>query len=98
MGKKIESEIENGLYFHSTEAENTTLLEALERYAREVTSEKKSAYAELARIKIWQKNELAPCFLTAIRGKDLAAYRDWLMVKRQTLYGWNLPSFPISIQ
>ncbi len=50
--RKIESEIEDGLYFHSTEAENTILHVALERYAREVTSEKKSAYAELARIKI----------------------------------------------
>ncbi len=74
--KQKESEMERGLYFDTTEAENTSLFEALERYAREITSQKKGAYAELPRIRAWQRYPIAQCSLSTIRGKDMAAFRE----------------------
>jgi integrase len=65
-----------GLYFDMTEAENTTLYEALDRYAKEITPTKKEPSVELGRIRTWQKHKLAQYSLAVIRGKDLAAYRD----------------------
>ena len=74
--KRIETEMDDGLFFDTTEAQNTTLFEALERYSREITPQKKVASVELGRIKVWQNNNLATRSLASIRGKDLAAYRD----------------------
>lgn len=71
-----ESEMERGLYYDATEAENTTLFEALERYSREITPQKKGAKAEMQRIRVWQQHSIAQCSLTTIRGKDMATHRD----------------------
>ena len=63
--------------FHSrAEAERTTLTEALDRYAREVTPGKKGAAKELNRIKLWKARPLSARFLPAIKGADLAKHRD----------------------
>ncbi len=76
-----ESEMERGLYFDATEAENTTLFEALDRYSQEITPHKKGAKAEMQRIRVWQQHSLAQCSLTTIRGKDIATYRDQRLAK-----------------
>ena len=60
----------------TTEAERTTLEEALTRYAREITPRKKDSTRELNRIKAWQKDALAKRFLARLRGSDFAEYRD----------------------
>jgi integrase len=60
----------------STEANRTTLLEALERYRREVTPLKKGAKREEGRIRVWQKNPMSFRFLSQLRGADFAKYRD----------------------
>jgi len=73
---EVESKMNNGLYMDMTEAQNTILHEALERYAREVTLTKKESSVELGRIRRWQKHKLAKYSLAVIRGKDMAAYRD----------------------
>jgi integrase len=60
----------------STEADRTTLREALERYKREITPKKKGARREQQRIDAWLKHPLAYRFLSRLRGQDFAEYRD----------------------
>lgn len=74
--RKVESEMERGLWRDSTEAERTTLKDALDRYAREVTPNKKGATVEKYRIARWQDDKLAKRSLASIRGADLATWRD----------------------
>lgn len=74
--RKTESEMERGAFVCSREAENTTLSEALERYAQEISPEKKGRGQELQRIKIWKTHALAQRALSSLRGADLAKYRD----------------------
>ena len=74
--RKIESEIDGGIFVSRKEAENTTLSEALDRYEREVIPAKKGAKQESVRIRTWEKTPLAFRFLATIQGKDIATYRD----------------------
>jgi len=60
----------------STEADNTTLGEALRRYAKEVTPRKKGADRELDRIAAWLRDDLSHRHLARLRGSDFAEYRD----------------------
>ncbi len=72
----IESEMDRGVFCSQAEAEKTTLDEALERYLREITPEKKGAKQEKSRINILRQSMLAPRYLASIRGTDVAKYRD----------------------
>ena len=54
------------------EAEATSLSEALDRYAREVSSKKKSGNREIFTIRWWQTSSLGERSLASIRGKDVA--------------------------
>lgn len=72
----IESEMGRGVFVSMKEAESTTLAEALKRYLKEVTPNKKGWKREEQRIKVWLESELAPRPLASIRSTDLAAYRD----------------------
>jgi len=72
----LESEIGRGVYRPQKEAETTTLAEALDRYEREISSEKKGATKEASRIKFWKAHPLAGRSLASIQGKDLATFRD----------------------
>ena len=58
------------------EAERTTLAAALDRYKREVTPGKKSAYGEGRLIERFKATGLAAFSLATIQGSDIAAYRD----------------------
>ena len=70
--RRIEEEMDRGAFVSRTEAETTTLAEALERYRVEVSSKKKSAGREKFTIKIWSESPLGPRTLASIRGKDIA--------------------------
>lgn len=74
--KKVESEMDQGLFVSSKEAQRTTLGEALERYAKEVSAAKKSVDMELCRIRKWREHPLALRSLASLRGMDFAKYRD----------------------
>ncbi|MFM0209414.1 hypothetical protein PQQ96_18585 [Paraburkholderia sediminicola] len=74
--RRIESEIDAGIYIDRTEAERTTLREALDRYAREVVPTKRYPKQERTRIIRWQQHDLAYRTLTSLRGVDFAKYRD----------------------
>jgi integrase len=60
----------------SSEAQRTTLREALERYLREITPTKKGARREQDRVKAWMNNPLSLRFLSQLRGSDFAKHRD----------------------
>ena len=71
-----ESELERGLYICPAEAQRTTLADALDRYKREISIHKKSHGVEKYYIQHWKGSKLAPLALSAIRGSDVAQYRD----------------------
>ena len=74
--REIERDMARGEFVSREEAESTTLYEALDRYAREITPQKKSALHEANRIANLKKTWLAQRSLAEIRGVDLARYRD----------------------
>jgi hypothetical protein len=74
--RQIEAEMDRGVFVSRAEAEGTTLSDALERYAKEITPKKKGAQQELTRIKRWQKHALGARYLATIKGSDLARFRD----------------------
>ncbi|MDA8381763.1 MAG: site-specific integrase [Betaproteobacteria bacterium] len=74
--RDVESKMDKGIFMSTTEAESTTLHEALERYEREVSALKKGRGPESVRLRRWKADPLASRMLASIRGSDLAAYRD----------------------
>jgi integrase len=57
-------------------ADQLTLHDALERYAREVTPSKRGQQQELSRLRRWQQNPMAEQPLSQIRAADFARFRD----------------------
>lgn len=72
----IESEMGRRVFVDRREAEQTTLLEALDRYERQVTPTKRGQQQERSRLNTWRRSELAHRTLASIRGADLAKWRD----------------------
>ena len=72
----IEREMDAGIFVSRNEAESTSFAKALELYAKEVTSKKRSSDSELSRIQALQRHPLALRSLASIRGADMATYRD----------------------
>ena len=60
----------------STQAERTTLKQALLRYLREVTPGKKGRALEARRVKSWMQHPLAQRRLSELRAAEFANYRD----------------------
>lgn len=74
--RRIESEMDRGVYIDRTESERTTLAEALERYRREIVPVKRHPYQENQRINRWLDYALTKRSLANLRGADFATYRD----------------------
>lgn len=74
--RRTEGEMDAGVYVDRTEAERTTLREALERYQREIVPTKRYPKQENTRIGRWLRHELAYRTLASLRGADFARYRD----------------------
>lgn len=72
----IESEMARGVFISRTEAERVTLADCLKRYLAEVTPTKRSAYSESCRIGTLLQHPLSQAYMAAVRGTDLAKYRD----------------------
>jgi len=72
----IESEMHRGVFIDRTEAERTTFAEALERYACEVTVNKRGWETELHRINALKKHPLAARSMASLRAVDFANFRD----------------------
>jgi integrase len=73
---KVESETLHGVFVPQDELDRTTLAQALDRYAREVTPTKKGACTEQRRIAQLKRHSLAARYIASIRSVDLARYRD----------------------
>jgi len=77
--KMLESEMSRGVWVSRSEAEATTLYEALTRYEEEVSPAKKGAAQESSVLKTCKAVDLAKRPLAAIRSADVAKLRDeWL--------------------
>ncbi|ONA16683.1 site-specific integrase [Burkholderia pseudomallei] len=75
----IESEISRGAWISRSEAEATTLYDALTRYVAEIVPAKKGAAQEESVLRACKAEELAKRPLAAIRSTDVARLRDqWL--------------------
>jgi integrase len=75
----IESEMSRGVWVSRSEAEATTLYQALERYEEEVSLSKKGAAQEISVLKTYKAIDLARRPLATIRSADIAKLRDgWL--------------------
>ncbi|KWF21672.1 site-specific integrase [Burkholderia pseudomultivorans] len=75
----IESEMSRGVWVSRSEAEATTLYEALNRYEEEVSLSKKGAAQEASVLKACKTADLAKRPLATIRSADVAKLRDeWL--------------------
>lgn len=72
----VEGEMLRGVFVSRVESERTTLQQALDRYALEVTPNKKGAARELQRIRLWKDHPLSYRALASIRGADMAKYRN----------------------
>lgn len=72
----VESEMSRGVYVNRSEAESTTLEDALDRYEKEVSVTKKSYDSEKWRIAAWRKHKLASHSLATLRSTDFAQFRD----------------------
>lgn len=70
--RKVESEIERGLWRDSTEAERTALAEALRRYEREKTGEKRGEVQERSVLRGLHDEPLARLTLARVRSVDVA--------------------------
>jgi len=74
--KITEAEIIRGVFIKRTDAERTTLGDALKKYEDEVTPNKRGADQELHRIRVWKSDPLAKKSLASLRGVDFAKWRD----------------------
>lgn len=71
-----ERAIDRGEWIDHSEAEGTTLTEALDRYASEITPHKKGHRQEHLRIQAWKRVQFAHKPLSRIRSTDVATWRD----------------------
>ncbi len=74
--RAIEREMDRGRFVSSAEAESTTFTEALDRYEREIASNKRGAVQEKSLIRMLRDSWLAKRSLAAIRRADIAKLRD----------------------
>lgn len=74
-----EAEMDAGRFVSRKEADEMTLLNALEKYGRDVTPVKKGARQEMSILKMLSTSVIAKRPLSSIRSGDIAALRDsWL--------------------
>ena len=74
--RMVESEIERGVFISRSAAESTTLKEALERYEKEITANKRGADKEAYILKRFAAAKLGQRALATIRSLDVAKWRD----------------------
>ena len=72
----VESEMGRGTFRSRAEAERMTLMEALDRYEREVSPTKRSGASEHYKLDTLRRSGLASYSLANLRGADVACWRD----------------------
>ncbi|MDB5781683.1 site-specific integrase [Caballeronia mineralivorans] len=74
--RRIESEMDRGTFVDRTEAERNTFGDLLQRYAEEVSPQKKGEAEEVLRIRKISLDPIANYKVAALSGKVVADYRD----------------------
>jgi len=74
--REQERHIDTGLFIDDFKERQTTLVELLERYAEEVSSDKRGSRAESYRIESFKKLSLAKHAISAITPQMVASWRD----------------------
>lgn len=77
--KMIEHEMDRGVFIDRSEAEATTLKEALQRYLNEVTITKKGAREESFKIGKLTRHPISTRFIANIQPADMAAFREEML-------------------
>ncbi|WP_031573127.1 hypothetical protein [Acidithiobacillus thiooxidans] len=67
--RSIENEMDKGIWRDRSEAEHTTLKDALNRYAQEIIPTKKSGDREIGYLRQWQKRPLQSALWHPLRGR-----------------------------
>jgi len=68
--------IDAGQWTDRSEVQQTTLLDLLDRYEKEVTPKKRGAAKEVLRIKVIKRSKLVEYAIGSINGRMIAEYRD----------------------
>ena len=77
--RKVESELERGVWRDTSGADRTTFRECIDRYEKEVTPRKRSAEREESHLRILRDTVIAEMSMSRIRSADMASVRDtWL--------------------
>ena len=79
--RRIEGDMDRGVFISRAEADNTTLAEALARYQKEVSSQKRGAVQEASVAALLASGPLGQRIIGSLQGKDLAKYRDTLLAE-----------------
>ncbi|WP_081079412.1 site-specific integrase [Burkholderia cepacia] len=74
--RRIESEMDRGMFVDRTEAERNTLGDLMVRYSKEVSPEKKGGAGEIQRIKVLCTDPIAQLKAASLSGKAMAEFRD----------------------
>jgi len=74
--RRIEADIDTGIYVDNSAAEKMTFAEALQQYKLDVASKKRHPMQENGRIDRWLRNDLSFRTLANLKGADFAKYRD----------------------
>ena len=72
--REIESEMDRGVFVSRSEAEGTTLKEALDRYIEEYLPRLAHYQTNVYKARMIQRHKLAEKYMAAIRGKDIAEF------------------------
>lgn len=72
--RDIENEMDRGIFTSRTEAENTTLSEAIERFITEYVPRYNNPKLETIKARALQRRKIASKFMAAIRSKDIADF------------------------
>jgi len=85
--RKVEQEVDAGVYVDREEAESTTLAQLMERYKDEITPTKIGAEQEILRFRVLHRDPLSKRIIATIRGKDIHDYiqRRLKMVTESTV-------------
>lgn len=74
--RKIESEVERGVWRDTSGADRTTFRECIDRYEKEVTPKKRSASREESHLRILRDTVIAEMSMSRIRSADLTTVRN----------------------
>ena len=64
------------MFVSRAEAANTTLAQLLDRYQREITTQKRGAIMERSHLRMIGQDPVAHGFISGITGKELTAYKN----------------------